>query len=327
MKRKMITLLATMALPLVASLTGCNNKRVVVGILQPVEHAALGAAREGFVDALKDNGFPNVKVDYRNAGGNDADLNTLAKNLVDSSALTLGIGTGAAKALQGAEVNAGLEKPLLFTAVTDPVGAGLVKSADNPSGYVCGTTDANPVEAQIGLVKEFNASATKVGIMYTQTEENSKVQADQAKAAIEAAGMTTDIKTCSNASDIKAIAEALVSDGVNAIYLPTDNNIAANMNAVKDAASVGHVLVVCGEENMLKEGGHITLSIDYYQLGVSAGKMAAQILKGEKKATDFKVEAVPASDCTYAYSSANLQASSLTMPEAMKNGHEWKDVK
>ena len=118
MKRKMLTLLATMALPLMTSITGCKSNRVVVGILQPVEHAALGAAREGFVAALKENGYPNVKVDYRNAGGNDADLNTLAKNLVDSSTLTLGIGTGAAKALQGAEVNAGLEKPLLFTAVT-----------------------------------------------------------------------------------------------------------------------------------------------------------------------------------------------------------------
>ena len=325
MKKKLLFLLPFMALPMATSLTACN-RGPKIGILQPVEHAALGAAREGFVDALKQNGFSNIKIDYRNAGGNDADLNTLAKNLVDSSTLTLGIGTGAAKALQGASVNAGLEKPLLFTAVTDPVGAGLVKSLDNTSGYICGTTDANPVEAQIGLIKEFNSSASKVGIMYTQTEENSKVQADQAKVAITAAGMMAVIKTCSNASDIKATAEALVSDGVDAIYLPTDNNIAANMNAVKEAAVSGHVLIVCGEENMLKEGGHVTLSIDYYQLGLSTGKMAAQILKGEKKPTDFKVEPVPASDCTYAYSSTNLSSAGLTMPENMKNAHTWKDI-
>ena len=298
-----------------------------VGILQPVEHVALGAARQGFEDALKDAGLPNkINIKYSNAGGNDADLNTLAKNLVDSCDINLGIGTGASKALLGAQVNAGLKKPLLFTAVTDPVDAGLVKAADNPSGYVCGTTDANPVEAQIALVKEFKSTSTKVGIMYTQTEENSKVQADQAEAAIKAAGMTADIKTCSNSSDIKTTAEALVADGVDAIYLPTDNNIAANMNAVKQAAIAGNVLVVCGEEGMLKEGGHITLSIDYYNLGKNTGEMAASLIKNEKVPTDYKVVAVPASNCSYVFSSVNLSAAGLEMPVEMKNAHKWSDI-
>lgn len=323
-KMKLLTLLPLLMVPFMT--TGCSSQQKVIGILQPVEHNALGAARKGFEQGLKDAGLSNFKVDYRNAGGNDADLTTLAKTLVDSCSLTLGIGTGAAKALQGAEVNAGFSKPLLFTAVTDPVGAGLVKSADNPEGYVCGTTDANPVEAQIALIKEFNPSASKVGIMYTQTEENSKVQSDQAEAAIKAAGMTTDVKTCSNASDISATAEALVADGVNAIYIPTDNNIAANMNAVKQSVKNKNVLVVCGEENLLKEGGHVTLSIDYYNLGLETGKMAAEILKGNKNPTDYKVVPVPASNCEYVFSTANLVDAGLSMPDSMKSAHTWRDV-
>lgn len=304
-----------------------NKETINVGILQPVEHAALGAARKGFEDALKEADLPNkIEITYSNAGGNDADLITLAKNLVDSCDINLGIGTGASKALMGAQVNAGLTKPLLFTAVTDPVDAGLVKNADNPSGYVCGTTDANPVEAQIALVKEFNPSATKVGIMYTQTEENSKVQSDQAEAAIKAAGMTADIKTCSNSSDIKATAEALVADGVNAIYLPTDNNIAANINAIKQAAIAGNVLLVCGEEGMLEEGGHITLSIDYYNLGKNTGEMAVALIKNDAKPTDYKVVAVPASNCSFVFSSHNLADAGLTMPDSMKSAHDWIDV-
>ena len=334
MKRKMIL----MPLLTVALLGACtskvdytpvdkNKETIKVGILQPVEHVALGAARKGFEDALKAANLPNkIDITYSNAGGNDADLVTLAKNLVDSCDLNLGIGTGASKALLGAQVNAGLKKPLLFTAVTDPVDAGLVKNADNPSGYVCGTTDANPVEAQIALIKEFKSSATKVGIMYTQTEENSKVQSDQAEAAIKAAGMTASVKTCTNSSDIKATAEALVAEGVDAIYLPTDNNIAANMNAVKQAAIAGGTLVVAGEEGMLEEGGHITLSIDYYNLGKNTGEMAASLIKNDTKPTDYKVVAVPASNCSYVYSSKNLADAGLSMPEAMKNAHEWKDV-
>ena len=304
-----------------------DKETIKVGILQPVEHVALGAARKGFEDALKAANLPNkIDITYSNAGGNDADLVTLAKNLVDSCDLNLGIGTGASKALLGAQVNAGLKKPLLFTAVTDPVDAGLVKNADNPSGYVCGTTDANPVEAQIALIKEFKSSATKVGIMYTQTEENSKVQSDQAEATIKAAGMTASVKTCTNSSDIKATAEALVAEGVDAIYLPTDNNIAANMNAVKQAAIAGGTLVVAGEEGMLEEGGHITLSIDYYNLGKNTGEMAASLIKNDTKPTDYKVVAVPASNCSYVFSSKNLADAGLSMPEAMKNAHEWKDV-
>jgi len=325
MKKKLIPLIALMALPLSMGLTACNNKKAI-GILQPVEHAALGAARDGFEDAITKSGLTGYKFDYRNAQGSDADLQLLAKDLVNTSVLTLGIGTGASQALKGAEDNAGLSKPLLFTAVTDPVDAGLVASKDNPSGYVCGTTDANPVEEQIALIKEFNSAASKVGIMYTQTEVNSKVQADQAEAAVASAGMTSLVRTCSNSSDIKATAQYLVDQNVDAIYLPTDNNIAANMNAVKEATVGKNVLVVCGEENMLKSGGHVTLSIDYYNLGYSTGLMAVELLKGNKVPTDYKVVPVPSSDCSYAYSASNMSACGLTMPAAMLEAHTWKNV-
>ena len=117
-----------------------------------------------------------------------------------------------------------------------------------------------------------------------------------------------------------------MADGVDAIYLPTDNNIAANMNAVKQAANAGNTLVVCGEEGMLTEGGHITLSIDYYNLGKNTGEMAASLIKNDTKPTDYKVVAVPASNCSYVMSSTNIAAAGLSMPDAMKNAHEWKDV-
>ena len=326
MKNKLLKLLLLSSMPLASLLSACNGNQKIIGILQPVQHPALEAARKGFEAGIKDN-ISGVKIEYRNAGGNDADLNAYAKDLVDISALTLGIGTGASLALKGAEDNAGYQKPLLFTAVTDPVDAGLVANKDNKTGFACGTTDANPVEEQIALIKEFNASADKVGIIYTQTEVNSKVQADQAQAAVEAAGMSALVRTCNNSSDIKATALAIAdTEGMDAIYVPTDNNIAANMNAIKEATSGKNILIVCGEEGMLEGGGHVTLSIDYFNLGYSTGKMAAQILKGEKKTTDFPVVPVPASDCAYAFSSTNLAANSLTMPEAMRTGHEWKDV-
>ena len=325
MKRRLLTLLPILCVPLAMSMTACSSK-TKVGILQFDEFEALDAARNGFEAGLKEGGVKNFVIDYKNGGGQDADLQLYAKDLVDSCSLTLGIATPAAKALKGASDNAGYQKPILFTAVTDPVDAGLISAKDNPNGYVCGTSDANPVDEQIGLIKEFKSDAAKVGILYTQKETNSEVQAKQAKAAIEKASMTAVTKTCLSESDIKTTAEALVSEGVDAIYLPTDNNIAKNINSVKEAASSKNVLIVCGEEGMLKNGGHITLSIDYYSLGVTTGKMAAQILKKEKKPTDFPDKAVDVKDCTFALSSTNLAAAGLVMPEAMKNAHTWKDV-
>ena len=325
MKKKMLMLLPLMMAPFALSLTACGSQ-TKIGILQFDEFPALDAARQGFEAGLKEGGVKNFTINFKNGGGVDADLQLYAKDLVDSCNLTLGIATPAAKALKGASDNAGYTKPVLYTAVTDPVNAGLISAKDNPNGYICGTSDANPVEEQIGLVKEFKSTASKVGILYTQTETNSEVQANQAKAAIEKAGMTAVIETCSGPADIKSVAADLVSKGVDAIYLPTDNNIAKNMNTVKEAAENKQVLVVCGEEGMLNDGGHITLSIDYYSLGVTTGKIAAQILKGEKKPTDFPDQPVAAKDCTYAFSSANLSSAGLVMPDEMKNAHSWKDA-
>ena len=334
MKKK---LLALMALPIVAGLTACTTSSfrpippeeaatVTIGILQPVEHPALEAARNGFVAGIQEGGYAAAHFSYRNAAGNSADLTLLAKDLADTCTISLGIGTDAALALKGAEDNAGYKKPLFFTAVTDPVAAKLVSSKENKKGYVCGTTDANPVEEQIALIKEFKPDAKKVGIMYTQTEVNSKVQSDQAEAAIKKAGMGALIKTCSNSSDIKATALALVDAGCDAIYVPTDNNIAANMNAVKEAASHREVLIVCGEENMLTKGGHVTLSIDYYNLGLATGRMAVSVLKGEKKVTDFPVVPVASSECSYVYSSLNLTSAGLSMPDSLLAAHDWTNI-
>ena len=337
MKRTLLTLAATLLSA--GLLVGCGGNKdntavtiregvaendgdtAKIGILLPVEHVALNNAKDGFVAAMKENGFSKATFKVMNAAGNEVDLSMFAKSLVDECDLFLGVGTGASQVLLSAETNASLRKPLLFTAVTDPVDAGLVDSKENKSGFVCGTTDANPVEAQIDLVKEFNSSFTKIGLLYTQ-EPNSVVQARQAEKVAKAKGFSVTHQIVQTSADIKAQAEALAQK-VDAIYVPTDNTLAANMNAVQTAADNNHTLIVTGEEGMLATGGHITLSIDYVNLGHAAGEMASSILKQEKKPVDFKVEAVPASNCAFVMSTPNLTASGLEMSETMKNAHNW----
>ena len=322
MKRNLIKTI--FLLPVTATLfTGCNSNKNQIGILMPVEHVALQAAADGFVAGLEESGLVKGKdftIKLMNAGGKDADIVAYSKTLVAESKMTLGVGTGASKALLSASIDKGSTNPVLFTAVTDPVGERLVSSIENGSGFVTGTSDAQPIQAQIELLKECLPSADKIGIIYTQSETNSVVQATQAKAAAEALGLSVVQETCTGPSDISTAAGALCAvDGLDAIYIPTDNNIAANTNAVKQEANAKGILIIAGEEGMVKSGGHVTLSIDYTELGKRTGKMAAQILKGEKQPGEIPVGTMSKEECEYVYSSANLAGSGITLPESVLN--------
>lgn len=320
-KAKLLGLSASLLLVSLAA-TGCGETGPKIGVLLPVQHDALQLCADGFEDGLKQAGLVKNKdfqIVSRNASGDDANLITFAKDLVGSCEMTFGLGTGASQALNSAATDKGSTKPILFSAVTDPVSANLVESLENGKGYVTGTSDAQPIDAQIKLVKECIPDADKIGILYTSSEVNSVVQADQAQQAAQSEGLTVVRKTVTGPTDISANALALASEsGIDAIYIPTDNNLAANMNAVLQACNSKNVLVVAGEENMLKNGGHITLSVDYFELGVRTGKIAAQILKGEKAPKDIPVTSMTKEECEYLYSSANLAGTNIVLPDAVK---------
>lgn len=314
-KLLMVALMATA----ITTLAGCGNNKIKIGILQPVEHSALSKAREGFIAGLAENGYgeDKVEINYQNALGENASLVSMSSSLVRKSDLVLGIATGAAQQLvaSGAEIN--FTKPILFTAVTDPVDAELVTSLSNPGSNVTGTSDMNPVEAQIALIKEVLPSAKKVGILYTASEQNSEVQAQMAKTAAEAAGLTVVIKTISQASEIAAATTNLAKQ-VDSIYIPTDNLLASNMTLVGPAANNEKTLLVCGESSMVTNGGHITLSIDYFELGKITGKMAAEILNGKATST-MNVPVYPLESCTIDINEDGLKAINVSLPQSIKD--------
>ena len=304
-----------------SAVAGCNSNKYTIGVLLPVEHKALQLAESGFIKGLEQSGLKkdqDFAINEKNAGGDEAALQTLAKDLVVSSSMTLGVGTGASKSLLSAAKDNGKTNPILFTAVTDPVDAKLVASEENGSGFVTGASDKQPVLLQISLIKEVLPSADKIGIIYTSSEENSVVQADQAESIAKSLMMDVVRKTVSGPSDISAVATALATtEGLDAIYVPTDNNIAANMNAIKEACNANNVLAMCGEFGEVETGGHISFSFDYETLGVETGKLAAKIIKGEAEAKDLPVAFMALEQCTIKYSSANLAGTSIEIPASV----------
>lgn len=328
MKKAKLLLSPMLALGALASLVGCNKSKAdfTIGILQPLEHVALSAARKGFTSGCRSLGM-NVDFIYQNASGSSSDLALMARSLVSKCDLVLGIATDPAIALQTASENAGSGDtlPILFTAVTDPVGSNLIDSFEHPGGMITGTSDMQPVEAQISLIKEILPDASKLGVFYHASEINSQVQAQMAHEAASKAGLSYTHSTCTDQTDLVQSINSFCASGIDALFLPTDNLIAANMLAIKNAASENHVLVVCGEEGMLS-GGHVTLSIDYNELGRRTALMAKEILVDKKSPNEVPATYMSEAECEYVMNSDNLEEANIVMPEAVLSNHDWRDV-
>ena len=164
-----------------------------------------------------------------------------------------------------------------MTAVTDPASSGLVASNDAPGCNVSGTSDMNPVEDQANLLAKLVPEAKTVGIMYHSSEDNSILQAEMAQQALEALGLTVEIFTCADATEVQAVAQSAAGK-VDALYLPTDNLMADTIATISMVCTPAGVPIICGESNMVNGGGTATYGIDYYKLGEQTAAQAIRIL-------------------------------------------------
>ena len=257
---------------------------IKIGVTQIVEHPALDAARQGFMDELADQGYGDGKViyDLQNAQGDFATAQAIAEKFVNSSVdLILAIATPTAQAT----ANVTQKIPILITAVTDPVAAELVESILEPGTNVTGTSDLTPVAAQIELLKTIKPAAKKVGVMYNPGETNSLVQLDLAREAAEDLGLMLVESPVSNSSSVYQSAQSLIGR-VDAIYVPTDNTVVSALESVVMVAESAKLPLIAGETDSVKRGALATVSIDYYSLGRQTGKMALEILdKGRNPVT------------------------------------------
>lgn len=307
MKKLTKTVGLLLSISLLGSLTGCATKggennggqtkeqQSTVGIIQYNDHIALDSAREGFVAALKDNGYiegENVTIDLQNAQGDQSNLSTISDRFVSNNVdLVLAIATPAAQSIAGKTTTI----PILATAITDFESAKLVDSAAAPGGNVSGTTDMNPIKEQIDLLIQLAPTAKTIGLLYTSSEDNSIFQAKLAKEALEKLGLSWEEATVTNSNDVQQATQSLV-EKCDAIYVPTDNVIASAMPVVHSVTSVSKTPVICGEAGMVNSGGLATLGINYRDLGYQTGLMAVKILKGEAMPATMPIESAEGFD-------------------------------
>lgn len=293
-KKSMLLLLVTAAIMLVLAACGkkdetqdekanADEKTYKVGILQYVEHPSLNEATKGFKAALKESGL-KVEYDEQNAQGDPANNTTAANNLVGAgNDLIFANATPSAQAVQTATADI----PVLFTSVTDAVGAELIQSMEKPGANVTGTVDTHP-EAIPNTVKFIanELKAKKLGMVYNAGEQNSRAQVDIVKKEAKKYGIEVVEASANTSADVKQATESLVSK-VDAYYIITDNTVVSALDSVLDVATDKKIPVMVGELDSVKRGGFGAYGFSYYDIGYEAGQMAVQILKEGKKPADI----------------------------------------
>ncbi len=315
---KKIILLFVVVLSAFCAVSCKKDNKTTVGILLTATHSALNDAKDGFIEALKAEGYEDAEFVVRNPEGDATTMNSMATELVRKSDIVLGIGTPAAVALQSARDAEELDVTILFTAVTDPVSAGLMDDVNKPTD-ITGTNDMNPVADQVDLILELTPGIKKLGVLYNVAETNSQVQAEMVKQQAALKNVEVVVKTVSEAIEISAATTALIqTEKVEAIYVPTDNLMAANMPAISAVADELKVPTVCGEAGMVAAGGTITYSINYKSLGYLTGEMAAKILGGTP-CSEVPSTSVDAAGLEIAINDTSIQNIGIEVPQSIKD--------
>lgn len=277
LKKLFMILIATVLLVACGSTEEKKDDLLSIGVIQFASHPALDQAYEGFISSLEEQGLKEGEdfvIDLQNAQGDTATAETIATKLVnDKHDLIYAIATPAAQSV----ANKTKDIPIIVAAVTDPESSGLVESNENPQTNVTGVSDLTPVARQIELLREIGPDVKKVAVMYTNSEDNSRFQADIAKIEIEKLGMEVVDASVSEANQIQQMTESLVGK-VDAIYVPTDNLVSESFSIVSSIANEHKILTVVGEIAMVNTGGLITDGITYINVGKQAGNLAHQIL-------------------------------------------------
>lgn len=263
-----------------------DAKQYQIGITQFAVHPSLDAATKGFKQALKDKGI-NAKFDEQNAQADMNNTQTIAKNFVGNKVdLIFANATPSAVAA----LNATKDIPIVFTSVTDPVGAELVKSFDKPGKNITGTTDNHPdaTGKTIGFITN-EVKAKNIGVIYNSGEQNSVVQVKQVKKLAEEKGAKLVEVSVSTSAEVKQAAESLVGR-VDAIYIPTDNTVVSALESVISVANSKKIPLFVGELDSMKKGAVAASGFNYYDIGYQSGLMAATILTGKKKPSEIPVE-------------------------------------
>lgn len=278
-KKRILALISILCLG--ASFVGCEKEEIKIGISQQLQHEALDAAREGFIEGLKEKGYEdgsNIILDYKNANGELANAQMIADQFRnDKKDLIFTIATGSTQAAY----NSTKDIPIIFTAVTDPVNAQVAKGWKSSETNCTGTSDSVNIKDQLELAEKIVKDIKVIGVIYTTSETNSQVQVKQLEDVAKEKGYTVKKIGVTSVNEIQQNLTAAIG-GIDLLYIPTDNTVASGYAVVGDICVKNNIPALAAEPAGVDKGVLLSLGISYRQLGKEAAYKAVQVLEGKQ---------------------------------------------
>ena len=286
---------------------------VTVAVTAIVEHPALDAVRDGVKEALVEAGYKdgeNLKFLYESAQGNPGTAAQIARQFVgEEPTVIVPISTPSAQAV----VSATRDIPVVFTAVSDPVGAQLVKDVTKPGRNVTGLSDMSPVAEHIKLIKEISPNAKSIGFLYNTAETNSISILAALKEEAAKSNMTVVESVATKSAEVQGAARALVGRA-DVFYIPTDNTIVSAFEAAVGVAEEAKIPLYAADTGSVDRGAVAALGFNYFDVGKQTGAIVVRILKGEAPG-DIPVNVAAGTDLVINKSAATRMG--VTLPEGV----------
>ena len=303
-------------------LTGCGSdsssdsgdkETFKVGLVQLVEHTSLDQIRESIIKQLEDDGYvdgKNIEIDYQNAQNEQSNLKTICQGFVaDKVDVIVAITTPAAQVAMGETSDI----PIIFSAVTDPVAAGIVEDMEKPGGNITGTSDAVKVDQIMDLASEITPGYKTVGALYNSSETNSVATVKQLKAYAEKKGLKVIESAITNSNEIQTAAQSLAKK-CDIVFSPTDNTVASSIATANDVFIKNKIPFYVAADSMVKDGALATSGVDYEYLGQETAKMVVEVFNG----ADIATMPVETMDKTSVFiNSETAKAMGLDIPESV----------
>lgn len=331
--KKLGVKLGLMALLGTGVLTGCGNSgasetggdsdkaNFKIGVAQIVDHTSLNTIRDSFKAEMIALGYPESTMDFQNAANDTSNLNSIMQKFAgDKKDVIVAIATPTAQSA----AKFAKDTPIIFSAVSDPIGANLLSDLSKPDKGITGTSDEIQVDQILDLALTINPDIKTLGFMYNPSEANSVSNLAKVKAYCEAKGITVEESAVTSISDVQTNAQVLTSK-VDAIFAPNDNTVASAMSALASEANKAKVPVFVGADSMVQDGGFATVGIDYTDLGKETARMVDEVLSG-KSVSEIEVK-VFKDDLNVYVNESVLETLGITLPEEVQSNAKLQMVK